>query len=136
MSACELCGQPRSPLYPQSPFCLSCRYLRQQTRIKQRAATRESRFARYKHDASRRQLVFELTFAEFCVLWQHPCYYCGSDIDTIGLDRIDNTQGYTLGNVVSCCTTCNRMKTNLTIEVFLTQCKRIRDNHDLINIDV
>jgi hypothetical protein len=27
-----------------------------------------------------------------------------------GIDRMDNTKGYVLGNIVSCCTECNYVK--------------------------
>jgi hypothetical protein len=37
------------------------------------------------------------------------CHYCEGELPTFGhgLDRIDNSAGYELGNVVPCCTRCN-----------------------------
>ena len=44
-----------------------------------------------------------------------PCHYCGLDNNSVagvGLDRLDNTIGYMLDNVVSCCTECNRARSD------------------------
>ena len=35
-----------------------------------------------------------------------PCVYCG-DTERIGCDRIDNSKGHIMDNVVPCCTGCN-----------------------------
>jgi hypothetical protein len=40
-----------------------------------------------------------------------PCHYCEGDIGfNIGLDRKDNTVGYSYENVVPCCGICNSTK--------------------------
>jgi hypothetical protein len=81
-------------------------------------------------------------FDTFLNLSQQPCYYCGArPYRTVnigirknynasvyqlqdgyftynGLDRVDSTKGHTVDNVVPCCSICNRMKSNLTIEEF------------------
>lgn len=44
-----------------------------------------------------------------------------------GLDRVDNSLGYILTNVVSCCAICNRMKLTLTYCAFIEKCRRISD---------
>ena len=41
-----------------------------------------------------------------------PCTYCGSLIQ-IGCDRIDNTKGHTMDNVIPCCWSCNRLRGNI-----------------------
>lgn len=82
------------------------------------------RFGHYKRTAERRGLAFELTFEYYfnpqspTTFWQKPCYYCGGHIETIGLDRIDNTKGYTASNVVSCCSVCNVAKGQMTQKEF------------------
>jgi hypothetical protein len=68
------------------------------------------RYAHYKEGADARRLSFELTGPEFWSFWQKPCTYCGSDIETIGLDRIDPSKGYIMENVTPCCSRCNEMK--------------------------
>ncbi len=42
-----------------------------------------------------------------------------------GLDRIDSTKGHTKENVVPCCTRCNYMKSNMTLEDFKSHITRI-----------
>ena len=40
-----------------------------------------------------------------------PCHYCG-DTRRVGCDRIDNTKGHTMDNVVPCCVECNTARNN------------------------
>lgn len=79
----------------------------------------------YKGNAKARNLVFNLTLEQFMEYWQKPCFYCGDAIETIGLDRVDNTLGYSADNIVSCCATCNNMKKNLPQDVFIHHCQKI-----------
>lgn len=73
----------------------------------------KGKFKLYRDKAKERNLAFNLTFNEFMLFWQKPCHYCGFDVLTIGLDRKDNTLGYTVENVVSCCPECNTAKFDL-----------------------
>jgi hypothetical protein len=41
-----------------------------------------------------------------------PCYYCGSEDDFVGCDRIDNDRGHTVDNVVPACRSCNVTRGN------------------------
>ena len=43
----------------------------------------------------------------------------------IGIDRVDNTLGYTSNNVVSCCTECNFMKRTMNYQTFINKCIKI-----------
>lgn len=86
----------------------------------------EKRYQQYAAGAVKRQKEFTLTLVEFLSFWQKPCHYCGVPIKTIGLDRVDNSLGYSLGNVVACCFTCNTMKMSLPLEVFLEHVDSIR----------
>lgn len=79
----------------------------------------------YKSSAKTRKIIFELSFEEFKYFWRKECYYCGSQIKTIGLDRVDNKAGYILDNIVPCCIRCNKMKMALNVEDFIGQCKKI-----------
>lgn len=67
----------------------------------------EGRYASYKMSATTRSLSFDLTLEEFRTLWQLSCTYCHSRIETVGLDRINNTKGYSIANVIPCCSICN-----------------------------
>jgi len=53
-----------------------------------------------------------LTREEYEKLRTKKCYYCSGDLPIagVGLDRLDNTQGYHLSNVVPCCTNCNKLR--------------------------
>jgi hypothetical protein len=78
-----------------------------------------------KGGAKARGLPYELTREQFMDLWQRPCFYCGDRVPSIGLDRIDSAKGYVPGNVVPCCATCNRMKSNMDFSEFLYHCAKI-----------
>jgi len=60
------------------------------------------------------------------------CFYCGNPpkedskgLVRNGIDRMDNSKGYTDDNVVSCCSTCNYMKKSMEPEEFFNHCSRI-----------
>ena len=83
-----------------------------------------------------------LTPLDFKALTEGNCHYCGSppanwtkvptikNIQYNGVDRIDNKKGYHLGNVVSCCKTCNAMKSALSQEQFIDHIRRVLQHHD------
>jgi len=87
--------------------------------------TKRGRFSRYKYDAKKRNLLWDLTFEEFMAFWQKPCYYCGDKIETIGLDRADNKEGYSINNIVPCCRSCNLFKRQIKKEAFIKICKAV-----------
>ena len=97
----------------------------------------ESAFRRivrsYARSAAKADRVWELTNREAKTLMGQPCHYCGGEPNNIsfakkdngafiynGLDRLDNSKGYTLENVVPCCWACNRAKGKGTYQEFLT----------------
>lgn len=101
--------------------------------IKRRANPTPSRYFKfYLRNAQRRSISFELSLEQFQTFWQQPCSYCGAEIQTIGLDRVDNSFGYCLANVVTCCRICNFMKRDLSKSEFIEQCRKIyvRSNTD------
>lgn len=74
----------------------------------------------YHRGAVSRNFSFEIEKDDFISLIQSNCFYCGAvpsnrakrkvDFFTNGVDRKDNTKGYTLENSVACCSMCNRGK--------------------------
>lgn len=72
-----------------------------------------------------RRLTWTLTYEEFLTFWQRPCHYCGVEIKTVGLDRVESSQGYEMDNLVSCCGDCNRGKSDQTQAEFLARCRRV-----------
>lgn len=91
-------------------------------------STPKGRFAKYKNTAKAKGIAFSLSFEQFVEFWQKPCSYCGCTIDTIGLDRADNSVGYELGNIVPCCSRCNYFKLGMGREEFIALCARIAAN--------
>jgi len=82
-------------------------------------------FSLYKGNAKRRSIPFLISFDEFMGFWGKPCFYCGSHIDHIGIDRKRNSIGYIISNLNPCCGTCNRMKTKMSDGEFIEHCKKV-----------
>jgi hypothetical protein len=91
--------------------------------------TFKGRLLSYKRSAKKREIDWLLTDEEFLSFWNLSCEYCGDKIDTIGIDRIDNTQGYHIGNCKPCCSVCNKMKMDLTQTEFLNKIKQILEKN-------
>ena len=76
--------------------------------------------------AESRGYAWELTGDQCRTLFMSPCFYCGSAPNNVrrdpsyrgparqftysGLDRVDNSRGYTSDNVAPCCRRCNYSK--------------------------
>lgn len=90
---------------------------------------------RYKHyyliGAQRRGHSFNLSYDEFLVLHNAPCAYCG-DTESYGIDRVDNSAGYTKENCVPCCTVCNHMKWGYTKDKFIAQAQKIAQHSRVV----
>jgi hypothetical protein len=73
------------------------------------------RFSEAKKTAKKRKILWSLTFEEYSKLIKLSCDYCDNKLGLVvgrstGLDRIDNSKGYEIDNVVSCCYPCNAIK--------------------------
>lgn len=73
------------------------------------------RFNRLKEDSKKRNIDLSISLEEFKLLINKNCFYCDNNLGLktiygVGLDRLDNTKGYTLDNVVPCCNFCNIVK--------------------------
>ena len=92
----------------------------------------------YIGNSKRRNIKFELTKEQMLVLFKSKCFYCGCDPSAIsnskkchgeyvynGIDRLDNVNGYTIENVVSCCKQCNYKKGSQSYDAFLNWIKRV-----------
>lgn len=82
----------------------------------------------YKSGARNRGIEFCITREQFESMWNKDCHYCGSYITTIGIDRINNSRGYHIENIVACCTLCNMMKKTLPVEKFIAHARLIAVN--------
>jgi hypothetical protein len=83
------------------------------------------RYSVAKSEAKKRGLVFDLDPLQYRALWGQPCHYCGSKIDRIGLDRVDNAAGYTTENTVACCWVCNSWKMTFTVDEMKVHLERL-----------
>jgi len=101
-------------------------------------------YRKYEAQAKRRGIAFELTVKLFSNLIERDCHYCGVEPNTKrvmykrksvertfvynGVDRVDNKNGYTVENCVTCCSICNNSKATLTIDEWKTWLKRVATN--------
>lgn len=93
---------------------------------KKYSLTLDGRYKKFINQAKKRNLNVTLTKKQFEILIKKNCYYCNEKINKYnGIDRVDNTIGYHVMNCVTCCTICNRMKSNLSLEDFLNKIKSI-----------
>lgn len=83
-----------------------------------------NRYIRYLRLTNKRGLVSSLTLEEFMTFWEKPCIF-GCPISTVGLDRIDSSKGYSLGNVQSMCSEHNLMKRAHSTSKFVDLCKQV-----------
>ena len=81
---------------------------------------------RYRQSANRYDRDFNLTMEEFEKIVTQPCLYCGDEEERWrGVDRFDNSKGYIKGNCVPCCTWCNYIKRDRSVEEFFHQITKI-----------
>lgn len=96
-------------------------------------------FNNYRLGASTRGYDFKLTLDQVFNISQLPCYYCdtlphriirsvGGQITVNGIDRVDNSIGYQIGNVVACCKTCNLLKKSVSKNIILKAWKFFNEN--------
>ena len=91
------------------------------------------RFQHWKTNAKKRHIEWILDFKDLESMPQ-KCFYTGVDLtlvtqqpNTISLDRLDSTKGYTVDNVVFCCSDINFMKQEFSVDKFLFLCQSVCD---------
>ena len=93
-------------------------------------------YKKYKHNAHKRGLNFEISLDDFKILSLSECYYCGEIKDINGLDRVNNDMHYSKDNTVPCCKTCNFAKHKLCQADFISLARKISKRFPLdINTD-
>mgnify|MGYP001139949712 CR=1 FL=1 len=98
----------------------------------------KSLYGNYKRHANRRGYTFELGIDQFINIVQSNCNYCGEEpnqwykkegsrkgIFYNGIDRQDNTLGYTLENAKPCCKFCNLAKKTFPAEELVAWLNRV-----------
>ena len=81
----------------------------------------ERRFYVVQRSAHKRGISFLLTYDQYLGLIELPCHYCNNRLcEPVeaggGLDRLDNSRGYEIDNVVSCGKVCNHIKMDCLTE--------------------
>lgn len=104
-------------------------------------------FLYYKKGAISRNLEWSLSEDTVIELINSRCYYCNSipnnvvkvyrsdgniEIKLGGIDRVDNSKGYTKENVVPCCKICNTAKMQMTLPEFKNWIKSIYERMKLL----
>jgi hypothetical protein len=120
-------------------------------------------FSIYKTSARARGVEFNLSKEAFKELATKACHYCGEPpkpynkyynrsgsvqkcmphifeetanrqwIFVNGIDRLVSDVGYITDNCVTCCSTCNYLKSDSSLEDFLVEIKRIYEHMNLGN---
>lgn len=85
-------------------------------------------YEHYRYRAYQKNIGWNLTEENVIAIKKRPCYICKRQAKgqfSNGIDRIDNTKGYSLSNCASCCGECNYMKKDFNIDVLLDQMLKI-----------
>lgn len=96
------------------------------------------RLAFYIRGAKERDLAWQLSEEQFIDIIESSCHYCGErgsmkdikkdrTISINGIDRVDNTKGYTVENIVPCCNFCNHAKKDYSYDYFINKIKFIAE---------
>ena len=93
---------------------------------------------KYQKSAETRGLVWALSEEQFKGLVTGSCFFCGQPPSQTsigwskkgqftynGIDRLENSAGYTPTNTVSCCGVHNKMKGTMSSKEFLTACEAV-----------
>lgn len=73
----------------------------------------------YKNRAIKKGIEFSLSEYKFYKLISSECYCCGVFENTyIGVDRLNNNDGYNDVNTRGCCWDCNRAKSDMSLDQF------------------
>lgn len=121
-----------------------------------REATINAQYSSHFHGATGRNLS-PLSRKDWESIVFKPCYYCGKiykrnvnrtksknknfseeellkyDVEINGIDRKDSNKDYNLDDCVPCCSMCNWMKMDYTMEEFIEKIKDITINLNLFN---
>ena len=122
-----------------------CQKYKRKPRLSKGESGLNSLWIKYKGAAKKRNYSFDLTKAEFKKLTSSNCFYCGVLPHRIqvgskgnakehglykfnGIDRLDNSKGYTKDNCVTCCKVCNYAKGQQSLEEFKSWIEQVYEN--------
>ncbi len=78
-----------------------------------------SNFDQYRKNAESAGRALEIDEDDYARITTGGCFYCLFNERQVGIDRVDNAEGYISSNVVGCCNRCNEMKGTKMIEEFV-----------------
>ena len=113
--------------YGKGTMCRDCKKI--DGKIRKQSLT--GKYQQYQSNAKTAHREFKLTLEQFEEFWNKNCHYCGDKIVGVGIDRVNSSIGYILENLVPCCFSCNRMKSDIETDRFLEQCLKIVSNLEL-----
>lgn len=131
--------------HSKSCGCLGVDMIRERSRKKDSGFNKLLR--QYRSSAKHRNLVFELSKEDFQNLTEQRCYYCGQLPIAVsiklsvggayvynGIDRKNNSLGYTKENSVPCCRACNFLKKDMDYFEFIRRVSAIhRQQNGVLN---
>jgi len=94
-----------------------------------------SNYSEYRSSARNRNLEFTIIEEEFDNAIVKDCYICGKKTiphkHTNGINRYDNSIGYTTENIRPCCKECNFFKKEFAYDDMIHKCRLIYRQHDI-----
>jgi hypothetical protein len=117
---CKTCGVTATRQWYSGPLCKNCYHklpsgrARKNAWARKYARTPNGLYSQHRKACKNRQITTTLTFEEFHSL-RGPCHYCSAEppVCGAGLDRIAHSKGYTVDNVIPCCSNCNYLRGDL-----------------------
>jgi hypothetical protein len=97
-----------------------------------------SSIGKYRCDSKEGKIVFDLSPTQFNDITKQSCYLCGNvpPNGKCGIDKVNPKGGYVITNCKPCCHSCNIMKRDHDLTVFLNNCRRVVDNFSKNDIDL
>jgi hypothetical protein len=123
--------------HTRSCGCLLWEWRRKKKGIQKPGQCARAIYSSYRYGARKRGLEFILTFDDVIALLQQNCFYCdakpsnkqvsvaGEVLLYSGIDRVQNSVGYTPSNCVACCDWCNTAKMDYSSGDFIERCRRV-----------
>ena len=121
---------PRTRLISGNTTSCGC-YNKEMVSLPPGEASFNKLFYSYERRAKKKDLVLDISKDEFLSLIKLNCFYCGRSPNKYfkwknsngglfynGLDRIHNSKGYMLDNIVPCCENCNYAKRKMSYGEF------------------
>ena len=100
-------------------------------------ANLDKHYVNYIKGAGIRNMEFDIPVDKFKEMVQLPCHYCNSytENEVIGIDRMNSSIHYTVGNCVPCCSICNTLKNTMSKHEFISQIHKIAKNFKVYDSD-